>query len=313
MILSKAPLRVSFFGGGSDIPTFYEKHGGSTLSTTIDKYVYVSVMYTPKRHIKVSYTQQEIVKRPEDIKHDIVRNVLLFFGVRSNIEITTFADIPTTGSGLGGSSAFTCAMVVAVARYLGRELNRYQIADAACHVEIEMCGWKIGKQDQYASAFGGLNYIEYSQSGVDVSSTRLEYDLSEYILLVPTEIPSSHSSTLLESIDFNKSTELLTSMTKTAMAYRHSLPEHRELGMILDKAWQKKKQMTIGVSSPDIDHLMDELHNYGMIGGKLLGAGGGGYVLAVVESQLARQSIIHEFDAIEIKPTQDGARIVYED
>lgn len=313
MILSKAPLRVSFFGGGSDIPAFYESHGGSTLSTTIDKYVYVSVMYTPKRHIKVSYTKQEIVKRPEEVKHDIVRNVLLYFGVRSNIEITTFADIPTTGSGLGGSSAFTCAMVVAVAKYLGRDLNKYEIADIACHIEIEMCGWKIGKQDQYASAFGGLNYIEYSSSGISVSNTRLEYDLSQYVLLVPTEIPSSHSSTLLESIDFDKNAELLTFMTDTARHYRYILPVHTELGKILDKMWQKKKQMTYGISSPDIEHLIDELRNYGMIGGKLLGAGGGGYVLAVVESPLSRQSIIHEFDAIEIKPTQDGARVVYQD
>ena len=163
MILAKAPLRVSFFGGGSDIPTHFAQWGGATISTAIDKYVYVAVMHTPHNHIKISYSKQECVEHVDEIQNEIVRNALKFFGIKSNIEITSFADIPTIGNGLGGSSAFTCALVKALSAYLDYEyVNPYGLAKTACHIEIDLCGWKIGMQDQFASAFGGMNYIQYA-------------------------------------------------------------------------------------------------------------------------------------------------------
>ncbi len=137
MILSKAPLRVSFFGGGSDIPAHFLKHGGATLSTAIDKYVYVSVIGTPQPHIKLTYSKLEVVTSVDDIQNEIVRNALNYFGIKSNIEITSFADIPTIGSGLGGSSAFTCALVAALSRYLEYDVDAYKIAQIACHIEMK--------------------------------------------------------------------------------------------------------------------------------------------------------------------------------
>ena len=136
MILAKAPMRVSFFGGGSDIPAHYQRWGGSTLSMSIDKYVYVAVGHTPHNHIKVSYAKQETVKRVNEIQNEIVRNALKYFNIESNIEINSFADIPTMGTGLGGSSAFTCALVRALGEYCGHTMNEYDTAELACHALV---------------------------------------------------------------------------------------------------------------------------------------------------------------------------------
>ena len=161
MIISKTPLRMSFAGGGSDLPAYYRQFGGAVLSTTIDKYIYITVNRKFDHWIRVSYSKTEEVEQVEQIEHRIVRACLQRLHVRNGIEITSIADIPSRGSGLGSSSAFTVGLLHALSAYEGRYRSAEDLAQESCGVELEHCGGAIGKQDQYAAAYGGLNFIRF--------------------------------------------------------------------------------------------------------------------------------------------------------
>ena len=313
MILAKAPLRVSFFGGGSDIPAHFEKWGGATISTAINAYVYVAVMHTPHDHIKISYSKQELVTNVDDIQNEIVRNALKFFGIKSNIEITSFADIPTIGNGLGGSSAFTCALIKALSAYLGYEyVNPYLIAKTACHIEIDLCGWKIGMQDQFASAFGGMNYIEYSNSGrIDVK--RLDtMAIENYMILIPTNV-EHHAAKILDNINFEAKTFTIRELARIAEMQSTQLVNPFDYGRLLDSAWILKKQMSAEISSSDIDIMYDRCKDAGAYGAKLLGAGGGGYMLAITDSKEMIRREFSDRTCLDVGIAHEGARVVYRD
>jgi D-glycero-alpha-D-manno-heptose-7-phosphate kinase len=316
MILAKAPLRVSFFGGGSDIPTHFATWGGATISTAIDKYVYVAVMHTPHNHIKVSYSKLECVTDVEDIQNEIVRNALKFFGIKSNIEITSFADIPTIGNGLGGSSAFTCALVKALSAYLGFEyVNPYLIAKTACHIEIDLCGWKIGMQDQFASAFGGMNYIQYANElgngRVDVK--RLDSNAIEnYMILIPTNV-EHHAAKILDNINFEAKTFIIRQMADMADMQGTQQVNINTYGQLLDSAWILKKQMSNEISNSDIDIMYERCKSAGAYGAKLLGAGGGGYMLAITDSKSAIRQEFSDRTCLDVGISHEGARVVYRD
>jgi len=316
VILAKAPLRVSFFGGGSDIPTHFAKWGGATISTAIDKYVYVAVMYTPHDHIKISYSKQECVTDVEDIQNEIVRNALRFFGIKSNIEITSFADIPTIGNGLGGSSAFTCALIKTLSAYLGYEyVNPYLIAKTACHIEIDLCGWKIGMQDQFASAFGGMNYIEYTNelgnNRVDVK--RLDSNsIENYMILIPTHI-EHHAAKILDNINFEAKTFVIRELSNMAKMQGTQRVNNNEYGRLLNSAWVLKKQMSDDISSEEIDSMYDRCLGAGAFGSKLLGAGGGGYMLALTDSKSLIRKEFSDRTCLDVGISHEGARVVYRD
>lgn len=316
MILAKAPLRVSFFGGGSDIPTHFATWGGATISTAIDKYVYVAVMHTPHDHIKVSYSKQECVTDVEDIQNEIVRNALKFFGIKSNIEITSFADVPTIGNGLGGSSAFTCALVKALSAYLGYEyVNPYGVAKTACHIEIDLCGWKIGMQDQFASAFGGMNYIKYAnelgEGRVDVK--RMDSNAIEnYMILIPTNV-EHHAAKILDNINFEAKTFVIRELANMADMQGTQPVKINEYGRLLNSAWVLKKQMNDDVSNTDIDNMYDRCKQAGAFGAKLLGAGGGGYMLALTDSKSAIRQEFSDRTCLDVGIAHEGARVVYRD
>lgn len=316
MILSKAPLRVSFFGGGSDIPAHFAKYGGATLSTTIDKYVYVAVMHTPHDHIKVSYSKQECVTDVDDLQNDIVKNALKFFGIKSNIEITSFADIPTIGTGLGGSSAFTCALVKALSKYLGYEyINPYGIAKTACHIEIDLCGWNIGMQDQFASAFGGMNYIEYANVGGEpnLHVERLDSNsIENYMILIPTNI-KRHASDILDNIDMDKKTQNIKELAAMAKRYKNRAPGMDVYGSALNEAWNLKKHLAQGITTSDIDDMYQKCRDSGACGAKLLGAGGGGYMLALTKSKEKIQHAFSDRTCLDVGISHEGARVVYSD
>lgn len=316
MILSKAPLRVSFFGGGSDIPVHFAQWGGSTISTAIDKYVYVSVMHTPHNHIKVSYSKLECVTDVEDIQNEIVRNALKFFGIKSNIEITSFADIPTIGTGLGGSSAFTCALIKALSAYLGYEyVNPYSIAKTACHIEIDLCDWHIGMQDQFASAFGGMNYITYRG---ELGSPRIRVErmdsnsIENYMVLIPTHV-ERHAAKILDNINFTAQTFNIRELSHMADMYKDQLPNINDYGGLLDSAWMLKKQLNASISSSDIDIMYDRCKSAGAYGAKLLGAGGGGYMLALIDSKEKIKQEFSDRTCLDVGISHEGARVVYRD
>lgn len=316
MILAKAPLRVSFFGGGSDIPTHFATWGGATISTAIDKYVYVAVMHTPHDHIKVSYSKQECVTDIDDLQNDIVKNALKFFGIKSNIEITSFADIPTIGNGLGGSSAFTCALVKALSAYLGYEyINPYGVAKTACHIEIDLCGWKIGMQDQFASAFGGMNYIEYANElgngRVDVK--RMDSNsIENYMILIPTNV-EHHAAKILDNINFEAKTFVIRELAKMAEMQGTQQVNVHSYGNLLNAAWVLKKQMDDSISNDEIDTMYERCKSAGAMGAKLLGAGGGGYMLALTESKSKIRQEFSDSTCLDVGIAHEGARVVYTD
>lgn len=314
MILAKAPLRVSFFGGGSDIPAHYLAHGGATISTAINKYVYVAVSETPHNHIKLSYSEQELVTSVSEIKNDIIRNALKMFDISGNIDISTFADLPTVGSGLAGSSAFTCALVRALSHLCGMRLNEYEVAERACTIEIDMCGWNIGKQDQYASAFGGMNYIQYWPRG-EVTVTKLDpHNIDKSMLLIPTNV-TRHAAEVLDKIDFEKRATLLNSLADYARLFSTGVFDLELYGQKLDECWEIKKQLEGGISSPEIDGMYNKIKNCGAAGAKLLGAGGGGYILALTSS-LNKPNLHMAFSpsvCLDVKIAHEGAKVVYND
>ena len=316
MILAKAPLRVSFFGGGSDIPTHFAQWGGATISTAIDKYVYVAVMHTPHNHIKVSYSKQECVEDIEDLQNEIVKNAHKFFGIKSNIAITSFADIPTIGNGLGGSSAFTCALIKALSAYLGFEyVNPYLVAKTACHIEIDLCGWKIGMQDQFASAFGGMNYIEYANElgngRVDVK--RMDSNAIEnYMVLIPTNV-EHHAAKILDNINFETKTFVIRELGQMATMQSTQPVNINTYGHLLNSAWILKKQMNDAVSTDDIDSMYDRCKAAGAYGAKLLGAGGGGYMLALTDSKSSIRQEFSDLTCLDVGISHEGARVVYRD
>ncbi len=312
MILAKAPMRVSFFGGGSDIPEHYRQWGGSTISTAIDKYVFVTVNHTPHNHIKISYMKQELVTNVNDIKNDIVRNALIYFDINSNIEITSFADIPTMGTGLGGSSSFTCALVAALAVYNGQKYNSWEIADVACHIEIDMCGWHIGKQDQFAAAMGGMNYIQYGKEGqIWVTNMDPSY-IDSSMLLIPTNI-QRHAAEILDNINFNAKQFVIRELSHLADLHSCYMPEVIEYGNLLNSAWILKKQMGDGISTSAIDEMYEKCLQNGAVGAKLLGAGGGGYMLALTKNKDKLREAFSDRVCLDVKIAHEGARVVYQD
>lgn len=314
MILARSPLRVSLFGGGSDIPTHFSRWGGATISTAIDKYVYVAVMHTPSNHIKVSYSKQECVTNVKDLQNEIVKNALNFFGIKSNIEITSFADIPTIGTGLGGSSAFTCALIKALSTYLGYEyINPYTIAKTACHIEIDLCGWKIGMQDQFASAFGGMNYIEYAnelgRGRVDVK--RMDSNsLENYMILIPTNV-ERHASKILDKIDFAAKTNVIRELSHMANMQGTQSVSINEYGSLLNDAWVLKKQMNTDISNLDIDSMYERCLSADAFGAKLLGAGGGGYMLALTDTKNKIHNEFSDRTCLTVGISHEGTKLVY--
>jgi D-glycero-alpha-D-manno-heptose-7-phosphate kinase len=313
MILARAPLRVSFFGGGSDIASHYQTWGGDFLSMAIDKYVYVAVNKTPHKHIKVSYSQQELVTSVDDIKNDIVKNTLKLFDIDSGIDISIFADIPTVGTGLAGSSALTCALIAALVKFKNHTTYRpYAIAELACYVEIDMCGWKIGKQDQYASAFGGMNHCSINKTGEVRVHKMMDNSIHRHMILVPTNI-SRHSSEILENIDFEKKSKIICGLADIARKAYWGIPGWSNYGSLLNRSWDLKRQMDDGVSNPEIDELIARMKNAGASGCKLLGAGGGGYMLAIANDVSDIEDEFPDRVCLRVNIAEDGAKVIYHD
>lgn len=290
MIISRTPLRMSLVGGGSDLPDFYRAHGGAVISTAIDKYVYVTVNRKFDNAIRVAYSRTEEVEGVDRIEHRLVRAALTHLGIDGGIEITTVADIPSRGTGLGSSSSFTVALLHALNAYLGRHATSETLARDACHIEIDICREPIGKQDQYAAAYGGFNVIEFlPDDAVKVSPIicppHVPKELQERCLLLYTGITRSASGVLQAQCEALRSDyakrSALKQMVRLAYLLRDELQRGNAaaLGEILHENWELKKTLTEGISSREIDDWYRTARRLGARGGKLLGAGGGGFLL----------------------------------
>ncbi len=330
MIVAKAPMRISFVGGGTDLPDFYRRTPGRVVSGTIDKYVYVAVNRTPLiDKVSARYSVSETVGHPTELQHTRIRAALLDLGIDKNIEIASFASLPVK-TGLGSSSSFTVALLKALHAFWGKRIDKKGVAEAASRLEIELIGEPIGKQDQYAASFGGFNIFQFNQDdSVDIKPIfmdfRKQHDLERRLLLFFTGITRAASSILAEQkANIDNKFEVLKKMSESAVNFSHRLHEgdFEGMGGMLHEAWFSKRSLASNVSSPLIDKLYDAGINAGAWGGKVVGAGGGGCVMFLASpdkhdairqavSSVAKAENLPEFKEIPVKFVHSGAEIVF--
>lgn len=324
MIISKTPLRMSFVGGGSDLAVFYRKHGGAVVSTAINKFVYVTVNKKFDERIRVSYSKTEEARSVERIKHPLVREALRMLGLAGGVEITSIADIPAKGSGLGSSSTFTVGLLHALHAYTNRYASAEQLARESCEIEIQRCGEPIGKQDQYAAAYGGFSFIEfYPNDSVSVEPIICRREtlrqLEENILVFYTGITRSASALLKtqqEAVANEKAKQaMLRKMVGLARQLKTELQKNNldAFGEIIHENWELKRGLTSAISTGQIDDWYQRARQAGAAGGKLLGAGSGGFMMFYAPRE-RHEAITRELK--ELRPIQflfepQGSKIIF--
>ncbi|EFM12029.1 GHMP kinase [Paenibacillus curdlanolyticus YK9] len=320
MIISQTPLRVSFFGGGTDLKDYYELHGGAVTSVTIDKYVYVTVKRRCDDEIVLNYAEREQVSNVSDIQHPIFREALRIAGIAKGVEITSVADIPSQGSGLGSSSTFTVGLLNALFAYQGQLKNAHELAELACHIEIELLREPIGKQDQYAAAFGGFKQYVFQPDGtVDVESLGLSLEqarlLQRNVLMFYTGITRRASAVLGDqkantggNLNHLHALKGLSEQGKGSLA-SCDIPL---IGELLDRNWESKKQLSDKIHNEEINRIYDLGKQAGAYGGKLLGAGGGGFFLFVCppDKQQDVRKALRDYKELPVTFDAYGSRII---
>jgi D-glycero-alpha-D-manno-heptose-7-phosphate kinase len=320
MIISQTPLRIGLLGGGTDLPGYYREHGGRVLNCALDKYVYVIVKQRFDDDIYVNYSKKEIVSRVDDLEHELVREAMHMAGVVSGVEITTLADIPSGGSGLGSSSAVTVGLLQALFAYQGRQVSAEELAERACTIEIERCGKPIGKQDQYIAALGGIRDIRFGpgdqvaaqEIGISAAERRA---LQQQIMLFYTGITRSADSILAEQRANIESTrpqlDLLRDLAGFA-AERLRNGDVDAIGPAMRESWEAKRKLATGVSNEGVDAAVTRALEAGASGAKLTGAGGGGFLLVIcpAERHRAVREALTSMRELPVKLDRLGSRIV---
>lgn len=322
MIVTRAPLRISFVGGGSDLPAFYREESGACVSAAIDKYITVAIGRKFDPSIRVCYSQTETVDDVADLQHELVRAALQMLDVRSHIEIHSLADIPS-GTGLGSSSTYTVALLHALYAHFGRHAGAGLLARRACEIEIGRCRKPIGRQDQYAAAFGGLRqYTFHPDDSVTVMPILAEpaiiQTFRDRLLLLYTGRTRDATPLLAQQSQAVKS-QAGRAATRDMVALAHqfhgALLDSRlgDLGEILHEAWMLKRSLGTGISSDAIDAWYKRARYAGAMGGKVLGAGGGGFLLIYAEPEQHPAIIqaLPELRAVSFGFAAHGSAIVY--
>lgn len=324
MIIGKAPLRMSFLGGGTDLPSFYRRFGGAVISTSIDKYVFVTINEKFDDWIRLSYSITEIVENVSDLKHPLVRTALDYKKLAGGLEITSIADIPSGGTGLGSSSSFSVALLAVLSAYKGEFRSPEQLAEEACHLEIDLCGEPIGKQDQYAAAFGGFNLIEFNPDDTTkvtpiLCPTGHMKAFEAQTLCFYTGRTRSASNILKEQSERSRDSAqvigALNALKSLAFEFAKGLyaGDFRAMGEILHEGWQLKRELSSGITDPEIDDCYERARAAGAYGGKLLGAGGGGFLMlqAPVERHEAIVATLSDLRHVRLPFSGEGARIIF--
>lgn len=321
MIVTRTPLRVSFLGGGSDIPQFYEKVPGLVISTTIDKCIKIAVNRAEPRHVRVVYSKLEQAPTVDDIRHTRAKAVLKRFGVQTGIEVASFSDITTRGSGLGSSSTYTVGLINAMYAMGSSYRTRNDLAELACRVEIEDLGEPIGKQDQYAATYGGFNAIRFYSDGVDVIPLNLcgnSLETLNYSMMCFSTGVTRNTSDILKDqvkgLQGAKSIDTTSQMVDIAEVGLRYIRTGRfdDFGALLHESWQLKKGLASGISNPQIDEMYELGMNAGALGGKILGAGGGGYMLFYVpeRSMASVRKAMRDYTQFYFKFTDTGSEAI---
>lgn len=322
MIITKTPLRVSFAGGGTDLPEFYENHGyGAVVSATIDKYVYIAIHPDFDGRFTLKYSQSESTADPAAIRHPLIRESLLHCGQTTPLEITSFADIPSRGSGLGSSSAFCVGLIHALGVFQHRYLSGARIAEMACEVEMKRLSEPIGHQDQYAVACGGLNFLRFNAGGavfverIGLPSGELER-LSSQLMMFYTGVTRDARSILAEqraNTAMVSKGDLLLRMRTLAEAVRQAFEEcdFESVGTMMHDGWLLKREVASGITNPTLDGYYELARAAGATGGRILGAGGGGFFMFHVppERRDAVRAALAELREFPFRFDSQGTRI----
>lgn len=321
MIISRTALRISLAGGGTDFPDFYRKEGGAVLSTTINKYIYVIVNKSFSDRIHVSYSKKETCNHVDGVKHELVREAMKMVGIKGGIEITTMADVPSEGTGLGSSSALTVGLLNALQMYkTGMPFDKGRVADIACSIELGILGKPIGVQDQYITAWGGLRLFNFHKDG-RVSNTVVSTNenkrkqIEEELMLFYTGITRSSSSILQEQKDnIDDRLDTLRRMRDQVLEMKAYMLEgpRTQVGKLLHEGWMLKKQLSGTISNDKIDKLYQKALAAGATGGKISGAGGGGFLLLHVpkEQQQSVRTVLSDLQELEFKFENEGSTIL---
>jgi D-glycero-alpha-D-manno-heptose-7-phosphate kinase len=324
MIISRTPLRISFVGGGSDLPAFYRQEPGAVVSTAINKYIYITVNPKFDRKIRASYSRTEIVDGVDDLQHELIREALKLLGIDGAIEITSISDIPSRGTGLGSSSTYTVGLLNALYAHTNHLAGAERLAREACQIEIERCSKPIGKQDQYIAAYGGLQFIRFNSDEsvfVDpiICAPETREQLQEGLLMLYTGLVRS-ADDILEEQSHNTQTDdekqaSLHRMVGYAKQVQEALSRNDlgGFGEVLHANWLEKRRLASGISKPCIDEWYDKARAHGAIGGKILGAGGGGFLLLYAPSERHAEicKALPELRPIDIRFSPQGSKLIY--
>lgn len=323
MIISRTPLRVSFSGGGTDLPSFYEHHGGgAVLSAAVESYIYVLVNQKFDRDIRLSYSKvAEYVTHVDDVHHPMAREAMKASGVTEAIEIVTVSDIPAEGTGLGSSSSFAVGVINALNAHQGRLLSPKKLAEEACRIEIDVLGEPIGKQDQYAAAYGGLRYYQFSEDGhvyvdpLPLSKSDMA-DFASHFSLYYSGVARKASELLArQQSRTDGNVKALTRMREMAGETRDAILErnYEKVGKLMEEGWDLKKSLADGVSNEHLDEMYKRVMAAGAMGGKVTGAGGGGFFLVAHSPEKAKdvERAMEGYRRLELKIAPAGSQIIF--
>ena len=321
MIIVQTPLRISLFGGGTDFPSFFMEEGGCVLSSAIDKYIFVTIKGRFDSKLRVGYTQTEMVDEIDQIKHELIRESLRVTNIHCGVEITTMGDIPSEGSGLGSSSTVTVGALHAMYAYQGEIVSAERLAREACIVEMETLKKPIGIQDQYIAAYGGLRFFEFLPGGVVKAnkvkiSTDAQRVLNDNFLLFFTGINRS-SSTILGDQKSNIKERLseLREIKQIAYQSRDDIEKGNfdAIGNLLNQSWELKKSLAGAISNGRINEIYEAALRAGAFGGKITGAGGGGFLMLYVpyELQSKVRNALHGLQELPFRLEADGTKVIF--
>lgn len=322
MIIVQTPLRVSFFGGGTDFRSYFLEEGGCVLTSSIDKYIFITIKKRFDRLLRVGYTRTEMVESVDQIQHELIREALKMTGIREGVEITTMGDIPSAGSGLGSSSTVTVGALHAMYSYLGELVTAEVLARQACEIEIDRLGKPIGVQDQYIAAYGGLRFIEFHTDGqICIHKVHLSEaarrKLNENLLLFYTGIARRSDTILTEQQNnINDRRLVLRKLKEMAVVAKCELEAGNvdAIGELLHESWQLKKQMASQISNSVIDEMYEAARRAGAIGGKITGAGGGGFLLLYCPHEYQEQvrAALHNLQELPFQLDQNGSKVIFD-
>ena len=323
MIITQTPLRISFAGGGTDFKEFYSHEEGWVVSSAIDKYVLVIVKERFDDKIYINYSKKEIVDYVDEIEHELVREAMKKTGVEKGVEITTLADIPSEGSGLGSSSSVTVGLLNALHLWTGEPQPPRVLAEEACEIEIDLCKKPIGRQDQYIAAFGGIRFFRFKSDGrvevekVCLNGTESRRRLGANVLLFYTDQTRRSDPILAEQREnIAGKFPILQRMKQQALEVHKYLVQDQldKVGEVLAETWELKKQLASGISDGEIDTMYEKAMKSGALGGKICGAGGGGFLMVYVprEKQNAVREALRGYREFPFMLERDGSKVIFD-